>query len=108
VLCEPFLYADAQHLITIPAGFYFDLASIPRPLWWLMAPFELSLAAPLLHDFLYRYKGNPPNGAVVPRRTYTRAEADALFKDVMHREGVSRWRRTLAYAAVRAAGGLSW
>lgn len=96
------------HRITIPAGFEFDLASVPRPLWWLIAPFELSIAAPLVHDFLYRYGGDPPEGSVTPSKTYTRKEADGLFRDVMRQEGVAAWRRTLAYLGSRWFGAFAW
>jgi len=101
-------YADGDDVITVPEGFRFDLASIPRAFWWLISPFELSIAAPLLHDFLYKYGGDPPAGSVDPPRTYTRKEADQLFHRVMEEEGVSGWRRTLAYSAVRAFGWLGW
>lgn len=100
-------YQDGDHRITVPAGFEFDLSSIPRLLWWLVAPFELSVAAPLLHDFLYRYRGGPP-GAIEPPRTYTRAEVDALFGRITEQEGVAAWRRALAYLAVRLFGRLAW
>lgn len=108
VLVAPFKYADGPRTISIPRGFRFDLASIPRPLWALIAPFELSIAAPLVHDVLYRFKGMLPAGQVEPFHRYTRAEADALFHDIMHREGVSWWRRRAAYAAVRSWGWMAW
>ena len=57
---EAYSYRDGAHRITVPEQFEFDLASIPRLFWWLIAPFELSVAAPLLHDFLYRYRGDLP------------------------------------------------
>jgi len=94
--------------ITVPAGFEFDLSSVPRVFWSLIAPFELSIAAPLLHDFLYRYGGNPPTGSVTPPRTYTRAEADRMFREIMKAEGVSAWRRTLGYAVTRIFGRSAW
>lgn len=97
-----YAYEHDSHELRVPEGFQFDLASIPRPLWGLIAPFELSIAAPLLHDYLYRCGGRTPSQA------YTRAEADRIFLDVMRREGVSRWRRGLAYSAVRVFGGASW
>lgn len=84
--------------IRIHAGFVFDLASIPRIFWRLIAPFELSIAAPLVHDFLYR--GGCPGA--------TRAEADAAFLDLMGRERVPLWRRRLAYLAVRVFGRFAW
>lgn len=105
---ESYSYQDGNNVITVPEGFEFDLASIPRALWWLISPFELSIAAPLLHDFLYQHKGDPPSGSIVPPRTYSRKEADDLFRTVMEQEGVPAWRRSLAYAGVRAFGWLGW
>jgi hypothetical protein len=105
---EEYSYQDGGSVITVPQGFRFDLASIPRAFWWLVSPFELSIAAPLLHDFLYHHKGEPPAGSVVPPRAYSRLEADRLFRRVMEVEGVARWRRAPAYAAVRAFGWLGW
>ncbi len=104
---EPYSYRHGENLISIPEGFEFDLASIPRVIWWLAAPFELSIAAPLLHDFLYRFGGKPPEGSIAPPREYTRKEADLLFRAVMEEEGVPAWRRVPAYHAVRwfAVGG---
>ena len=93
-----YAYQDGGHEITIPEGFKFDLSSIPRPLWWIVAPFELSISAPLVHDFLYR------NGGKVPSKTYTKKEADLLFRRMMAEEGVSAWRRGAAYQAVRLFG----
>jgi hypothetical protein len=104
---QDYSYRDGPTSISVEKGFLFDLASIPRPLWWLLANFELSISAPLVHDFLYRNGGAPPAG-IDPRRTYTRAETDALFRRMMELEGVSAVRRTAAYIAVRLLGGLAW
>ena len=104
----PYDYDDGGTRLTVPAGFAFDLASIPRLFWPLVAPFELSIAAPLLHDFLYRYAGEPPPPGVVPPRRYTRSEADRLFREIMGAEGVAAWRRHAAWAAARAFGGRAW
>lgn len=104
----PYICQHEVHRITVPDQFEFDLASVPRPFWWLIAPFELSIAAPLLHDFLYRYGGEPPDGSVVPSRSYSRREADLLFRDIMEQEGVSPWRRAAAYRAVRWLGAGAW
>ena len=104
----PYSYQDDAHRIGVPDQFEFDLASLPRPFWWLVAPFDLSIAAPLLHDFLYRHQGDPPAGSIVPPRSYSRAEADLLFRDVMAKEGVWAWRRFAAYRAVRWFGSGAW
>jgi hypothetical protein len=103
-----YVYRDGATTITVPAGFRFDLSSVPRALWWLIAPFELSIAAPLLHDFLYLHGSSPPLGSVDPPRTYTRADADRVFVELMRAEGVPAWRRLLGYAAVRLFGGNAW
>ena len=94
--------------ITVPEDFTFDLASIPRAFWWATAPFELSIVAPLIHDFLYRYKGHPPDGQILPYRGYTRKESDRLFRKIMIREGVVPWRYKASYKAVRLLGGVAW
>jgi Protein of unknown function (DUF1353) len=103
-----YTYHDGATAITVPAGFEFDLSSVPRVLWPLIAPFELSIVAPLLHDFLYRYGGRPPSGSVVPPKSYDRAEVDRMFRTIMEAENVSVWRRVLAYAAVRVLGRGAW
>lgn len=105
---QSYAYRDGDTVVTVPAGFDFDLSSVPRLFWFLLAPFELSIAAPLLHDFLYRYGGRPPAETIAPPRTYTRAEADRMFREIMRAEGVSAWRRALAYAAVRLFGRSAW
>lgn len=105
---QEYQYTHAGYLITVPAGFEFDLASVPRAFWVFISPFDLSIVAPLLHDFLYHYRGDPPAGAIVPAYVYTRLEADDLFLELMVEEGVPRWRREVAYRAVRTFGGVYW
>ena len=39
--------------ITVPSGFVTDLASVPRAMWWLIAPFDVARAA-IIHDLLYK------------------------------------------------------
>ncbi|HKB06349.1 MAG TPA: DUF1353 domain-containing protein [Gemmataceae bacterium] len=108
-LLADYPYQYGENMLTAKAGYSFDLASVPRPLWWLIAPNELSILAPLFHDLLYEYRGVLPDETYVnPYRTYTRRETDDLFLHLMEVEGVARWRRLAAYSAVRAAGGLYW
>ena len=102
VLEEPYRYGDGDTRLEVPAGFRFDLASVPRLFWPIVAPFELSIVAPLLHDFLYRHVG------ALPPRSWTRAEADRLFLRAMEAEGVPAWRRWLAYLGTRAFGRRRW
>jgi len=107
-LDHAYTYLDNPHAITVPGGFVFDLASVPRIFWGVIAPFELSITAPLIHDFLYRHRGQPPVGAVVPPKTYARRDADVVFREIMEQEGVAKWRREVAYIAVRCFGGFAW
>ena len=39
--------------ITCKKGFVTDLASVPRAIWWLIAPWDIARAA-IIHDLLYK------------------------------------------------------
>ncbi len=109
ILLNDYSYVYEGHTLTAKAGYAFDLATVPRPIWWLIAPNELSIVAPLFHDLLYEFRGRLPDPSqVTPYRTYSRLETDDLFLHLLEREGVAWWRRMAAYSAVRAAGGLFW
>lgn len=106
---------DVQHTdpvlactLFVKKGYEFDLASVPRPIWPVIAPFELSILAPLFHDLVYEFRGVLPAELVSPFRTFSRQEADDLFLRLMILEEVSRWKRAMAYAAVRSAGWTYW
>lgn len=103
--------------LVVPQGFVTDLASIPRPFWSEIAPFELSIGAVVLHDWLYQHGGRIlcrnvplPNGGQIAAAplTFTRADADAFLRDIAAQFGVSLWRRNAAYYAVRLFGGRCW
>lgn len=84
--------------VVVPQGFEFDMASVPRLLWPLIGPHELSPAATALHDHLY------DAGGPVSRR-----EADRAFAELAARhQHVAEWRVTAAYLAVRLFGWLYW
>jgi hypothetical protein len=78
-------------VITVPAGFNNDLASVPRlPFaYWLAG--DTAHRSGVVHDYLYSVKA--------PRDL-----ADEVFMACMKAEGVPGWRRSLMYAAVRAFG----
>ena len=106
---------DDRHVVmTVPAGYEFDLASIPRMFWFIIAPFELSLAAPLVHDFLYEFTGcvNPcwieEEGEWFVPSIVTRKNADDIFDQLMKRSLIKDWRRRAAYRAVRMFSGNIW
>lgn len=81
--------------VTVPQGYLTDLASIPRPFWWLLQPFDPQYAAAaVLHDFLLSWQsidGDP----------FDHATADAIFYEAMRILGVPLWKAVLMYLAVR-------
>lgn len=114
-LADDFEIETSKGTLSMPGGFEFDLASIPRAFWWLLAPFELSVAAPLVHDYLYSNAGKATVGSSsetgnqeCSRVKLTRADVDLLFLELMKYENVPWWRRLPAYAAVRVFGELAW
>ncbi len=102
------------YTLIVPKDFETDLASIPRVLWNVIAPFDLSCVAPIVHDWLYQHGGTietqVQSATICLRhpRTFTRADADAFLLDLMTQEDVPAWRRQSAYWAVRLFGGSSW
>ena len=83
-------------MITVPAGFETDFASVPRLFWRLIPPWGRYSAAAVVHDYLYA------------TASVTRYEADRIFLDLMKRLGVPLWKRRLMYRAVRLGGWASW
>ena len=80
-------------LVTVPAGFVTDFASVPRvPVAYLLTG-DAAHAPAVIHDYLY---GSP-------RRK--RSVCDAVFLEAMEDIGVAWWRRYLMWAAVRVFGG---
>jgi len=112
VLAEDCVYTTNDlFTLTAKSGFQTDLASIPRILWVLIASFELSLAAPIFHDLIYRSMGEValPDGVVLPAgKTFTRSEADDIFLELMTRAKIPFWKRNVAYLAVDFFGVSSW
>lgn len=91
--------------LTVPKGFVTDLASVPRPLWWLLAPHgQPQVLAAVLHDYLYRTPEARPFG------THTKRGADKVFRDAMKALKVPFARRWVMWAAVRCApwAGVDW
>ena len=83
-------------LIVVLAGFRFDLASVPRVFWPILAPFECGITAPLVHDHGYRHHWAP------------RSTVDRMFRDIQLLEGVGWVRRWVTWAAVRMFGWFAW
>ncbi len=89
-------------ILTIPAGFVHDGASVPQFLWGItgIRPDGLIRAAALVHDYIYRYAGW--------EGLYTRKEADVLFRHIIREAGLGWWTAARAYRAVRLFGWIPW
>ena len=103
-----------QHELGIRKGFIYDGASVPRALWSLIGlrPDGLVRPAALLHDYLYRFAGDLPAGSYVRSDdgplVWSREAADRLFARVMREAGVGKWKRRMAYRAVRTFAWRAW
>lgn len=81
-------------IVTVPAGFISDYASVPR----VPVVFEIfggdigDNPAAVVHDFLY-------SQGLVPR-----ADCDAVFREALRACGMSAWRATAMYWGVRIGG----
>lgn len=88
--------------VSIPQNFEFDLASIPRIIWPIIGSFELSLVAPLVHDYFYQFQGEPVHHVSAVK--VDRKLADTVFLELMLQEGITPWKAKAAYHAVRMFG----
>jgi hypothetical protein len=79
-------------IITVPAGFVTDLASIPRVLWSLLPPHGRYAKAAIIHDWLY--------ATGIGGREY----ADNVFLEAMEVLGVPKLKRYPMFWAVRLFG----
>ncbi|EIJ6515016.1 DUF1353 domain-containing protein [Salmonella enterica] len=92
---EPFAFYlsdDNSDVISVPAGFVTDLATVPRVFWSVMPPDGKYAKAAIIHDYLY------------DNALRTKKEADLIFLDGMTVLGVPKWKRTIMYWAVRLFG----
>lgn len=78
--------------ICVPVGFKTDLASIPRPLWFIVPPDGSYTPAAVVHDYLYRHP------------LTDRATTDRIFLEAMKHCGTWKIVRGGIYATVRAFG----
>ena len=108
ILVEECSYTTRDFTLVAPKDYETDLASIPRFLWSIIAPFELSLPAPLFHDLIYRRAGKMIQPQIDVPHDFTRKEADDIFLELMEKKKVPVWKRTLAYWAVRGLADFAW
>jgi hypothetical protein len=101
--------------VTCVKGFVTDLASVPRGIWWLIAPWDIARAA-IIHDLLYKrirqYRLkfedlDDPNVEQI-QRNYKLAKkaSDKVFLMAMKdaSPSVPKWKMYAAYYAVVLCG----
>lgn len=126
-----------ESVILVPVGFVTDFASMPFGVRNLFPAIGIYARPAIIHDLLYLIEGDLPNLLArlqapakgrpmlsppeiaaylaetaerkwVNTRVYSRAQADAVFREAMDVVGVPAWRRTVMYRAVRMGGGKGW
>ena len=102
IVVEPYVYVTTLispgTRIVVPAGFVTDGASVPRVFWRIVPPFGLHFNAAVVHDWLYR---NRPH-------QLTKGAADAVFSEIMARDGVPEPIRIALREAVDLWGASSF
>ena len=98
-LLEPLIYDSGEQVITVPAGFETDLASVPRlPIVYMMWG-DRAHRESVLHDYLYRIASVPD---------LIRADCDALFRLAMISRDNPWWIYQPMYWGVRIGGCTSY
>lgn len=103
---------DVWYCMPIPRSYAYDGASIPKLLWWLVAPFELGIVPPGKHDWLHENKGlveiwkwDGVDGVwrSLGEVQWSRHDADRMFFRDMKENAkpIPRWARRGAFKAVR-------
>lgn len=96
-LIEP-VVSPIGYTLVIPAGFTYDLGSIPQCLRWYIDNDTDGMAeASLFHDFLY-------DAAIKPKHYSTKASADKLFYNLLRYYGMNYFKAQSAYIAVKFFG----
>lgn len=101
-LISPFSYMNRNDdVVTVPIGFEFDGASVPRVMWWLFPPFGRYREAAAIHDYLYVEQK-------IRGEFISRDLADLNLLWGMEDLGVAWWKRQMIYRAVRLGGWVSY
>ena len=97
-LDNPLIYNvnDGADLITVPAEFVTDFASVPPVIRWLFPKSGKYDPAAVVHDWLYFKKER------------SRAECDGIFCEAMKVLGVAPATHQLMYYSLRAFGWIAW
>ena len=86
-------------VITAPADFWCDLASLPRFTRSFASDWRQTAKPGVIHDLTYRW---------AHVLNFTRREADELYRRMLIACGVSGWRARVQYMTLRAGAGGAW
>lgn len=113
------VYGGFDMIITVPKGFVFDGATVPRILWTLsgLYPAGLIMAGSCIHDWLYKRRRRKVRVQVFndilkvwekKHMIFTRKEADDIMRIVNTLSGMDSKDIERAYFAVRTFGWILW
>ena len=89
----------SEEIITVPAGRKTDLGSKPRFSWLFVGhPLDEGAQAYVVHDELMEH---PANGLAEGAKPRSRRRCDQIFLEALKVLGVSWWKRSTMYFAVR-------
>ena len=92
--CNQITFKVNDKLFFIPKNFETDLASIPRIAWPIISPFHSSLIRPaIVHDWFCRKTCD-----------FNRKDTDLIFYHMLKNDGISTFRASVMYYAVRWFG----
>lgn len=104
-LLRAFDWSAGGRRFRIPAGFVTDLASIPDAAGFFMTNNDPRiLRAALPHDWLYQYRGSPPESGAL----FSRADADMILREGMAVCGAGWFARWTVWFHVRLYGAFAW
>ena len=107
-ITQNFHYKIKGQSYTIPKGFEFDGASVPKFLATFLSPVGVLLIGGLIHDYAYKYAALKPKNDADPILLLTQKEADKIFRDINIEINGFHFLNYLAYWALRIGGFLAW
>ena len=107
-IAEDFEYELNDIKYTIPAGFKFDGASIPKFLHTFLSPVGVLLMGGLVHDYAYKYQTLLEINKAVTLGVISQKRADEIFRDINIGVNGFYLMNYLAYYSLRLGGFLAW
>jgi len=107
-IAEDFEYELNDIKYTIPAGFKFDGASIPKFLHTFLSPVGVLLMGGLVHDYAYKYQTLLKINKTDTLGVISQKRADEIFRDINIGVNGFYLMNYLAYYSLRLGGFLAW